>query len=52
MDALKSMKEEAPSLYIVDHINPSGRVVEGTMPSSVQEAHVPKVSHRHLLTLG
>jgi uncharacterized protein YbbC (DUF1343 family) len=52
MDALKSMKEEAPSLYIVDHINPSGRVVEGTMPSSVQEAHVPKVSHRHGLTLG
>jgi uncharacterized protein YbbC (DUF1343 family) len=27
-------------------------VVEGTMPSSVQEAHVPKVSHRHGLTLG
>ena len=43
MDALKSMKEDAPSLYIVDHINPSGRVVEGTMPSSVQESHVPKV---------
>lgn len=52
MEALKDMKEEAPSLYIVDHINPAGRVVEGTMPAAGQEAHVPKVSHRHGLTLG
>ena len=52
MDVLKSMKDEAPSLYIVDHINPAGRVVEGTMPSMAQEAYVPKVAHRHGLTLG
>lgn len=52
MDTLKDMKDEAPSLYIVDHINPSGRVVEGTMPSSPIEANVPKVAHRHGLTLG
>ena len=52
MDALKEMKDDAPSLYIVDHINPAGRVVEGTMPSSVQESNVPKVAHRHGLTLG
>ena len=52
MDALKAMKEEAPSLYIVDHINPAGRVVEGTMPSADVEANVPKVAHRHGLTLG
>ena len=52
MEELKSLKEEAPSLYIVDHINPAGRVVEGTMPSEEQEAYVPKVSHRHGLTLG
>lgn len=52
MDALKAMKEEAPSLYVVDHINPAGRVVEGTMPSSVLESGVPKVAHRHGLTLG
>ena len=52
MDVLKTMKDEAPSLYIVDHINPAGRVVEGTMPSSVQEDFVPKVAHRHGLTLG
>ena len=52
MDTLKTMGEEAPALYIVDHINPAGRVVEGTMPSSVQESHVPKIAHRHGLTLG
>ena len=52
MDALKSMKDEAPSLYIVDHINPAGRVVEGTMPSAEIEVNVPKVAHRHGLTLG
>jgi len=39
-------------MYIVDHINPAGRVVEGTMPSSLQEMNVPKVAHRHGLTLG
>ena len=52
MDVLKSMKDDAPSLYVVDHINPAGRVVEGTMPSSVQEAYVPKIAPRHGLTLG
>ena len=52
MDVLKQMKDDAPSLYIVDHINPAGRVVEGTMPSTVQEANVPKVALRHGLTLG
>ena len=52
MESLKEMKEDSPSLYIVDHINPAGRVVEGTMPSSAIEANVPKVAHRHGLTLG
>lgn len=52
MDVLKEMKDDAPSLYIVDHINPAGRVVEGTMPSSIMEAYIPKVAHRHGLTLG
>lgn len=52
MLALKDMKDDAPSLYIVDHINPAGRVVEGTMPSSTGEDFVPKVAHRHGLTLG
>jgi uncharacterized protein YbbC (DUF1343 family) len=52
MEVLKDMKEEAPSLYIVDHINPAGRIVEGTMPAAEIEACVPKVAHRHGLTLG
>ncbi len=52
MNMLKAMKEDAPSLYIVDHNNPAGRIVEGTMPSSILEPNVPKVTHRHGLTLG
>ena len=52
MEVLKDMKDEAPSLYIVDHINPAGRIVEGTMPSVEGEANVAKVAHRHGLTLG
>ena len=52
MDTLKDMGEDAPALYIVDHINPAGRVVEGTMPSMQFEPFVAKVAHRHGLTLG
>ena len=52
MEVLKDMKDEAPSLYIVDHINPAGRIVEGTMPAVEGESHVAKVAHRHGLTLG
>ncbi len=51
MEILARM-EEAPSLYIVDHINPAGRIVEGSMPSGPIEPHTPKVAHRHGLTLG
>lgn len=51
MEMLNTM-EEAPSLYIVDHINPAGRSVEGTMPCGKVEAHTPKIVHRHGLTLG
>ena len=52
MEILKEMKDDAPSLYIVDHINPAGRIVEGTMPAIEGEVNVPKVAHRHGLTLG
>ncbi len=52
MDMLCLLGEESPSLYIVDHINPAGRVVEGTIPSVSSELFVPKVAHRHGLTLG
>lgn len=56
MEALAAM-DEPPSLYVVDHINPAGRVVEGTMPESSlpgygAEPHTAKVVHRHGLTLG
>ena len=52
MEMLQLLGDEAPSLYVVDHINPSGRVVEGTIPAVVGEMFVPKVAHRHGLTLG
>ena len=51
METLSSM-ENSPALYIVDHINPAGRIVEGSMPSGPVEPHTPKVAHRHGLTLG
>jgi len=44
--------ENQPALYIVDHINPAGRVIEGGMPLDKIEKWVPKVAHRHGLTLG
>ena len=47
-----SEMDEAPALYIVDHINPAGRVVEGTMPASGTGDGTPKIAHRHGLTLG
>lgn len=52
MEVLEEMGEYSPSLYIVDHINPAGRTVEGSMPSGPCEPHTPKVAHRHGLTLG
>lgn len=52
MDLMKSLEDDAPSIYIVDHVNPAGRAVEGTMPSSPGEPHMPKAAHRHGLTLG
>jgi len=51
METLGRM-EDAPSLYIVDHINPAGRIVEGSIPAVAVEPHTPKVAHRHGLTLG
>ncbi len=52
MEEMKTM-ENTPSLYIVDHINPAGRVVEGTMPSTeYREPYTAKIPHRHGFTLG
>ena len=51
MEVLSAM-DSPPSLYIVDHINPAGRIVEGSMPSGPVEPHTPRVAHRHGMTLG
>lgn len=40
------------SLYIVDHPNPAGRDVEGTLPAGEADVWTPAVAHRHGLTLG
>lgn len=43
---------DSPAIYIIDHINPAGRVVEGTIPAIESDIWTPKVAHRHGLTLG
>ena len=50
--ALSALGEDAPSLFIIDHINPAGREVEGTLPAGESDIWTPKVAHRHGLTLG
>lgn len=52
MEVLKLLGDDSPSMYVVDHINPSGRVVEGTIPSVEVEMNVPRVAHRHGMTIG
>ncbi len=52
MSVLCEMGEDAPAMYVVDHMNPAGRHVEGSIPSGQMESFVPKVAHRHGLTLG
>lgn len=43
---------ESPAVYIIDHLNPAGRVVEGTIPAIDSDLWTAKVAHRHGLTLG
>ena len=52
MSILNDMGDDAPAMYVVDHINPAGRFVEGSIPAGDREEFVPKVAHRHGLTLG
>lgn len=52
MSVISGMGEVAPAMYVVDHINPAGRIVEGTIPVVDNDIWVPKVAHRHGLTLG
>lgn len=51
MNALKSV-QDPPALYVVDHPNPAGRDVEGTIPAGLSDQWTPAVAHRHGLTLG
>ena len=44
--------ENAPAIYVIDHINPLGRIVEGTQPAVDSDIWTPKVAHRHGLTLA
>ncbi|MBO4606036.1 MAG: DUF1343 domain-containing protein [Bacteroidales bacterium] len=48
----RARMEEGPSIYIVDHFNPAGRSVEGTIPAIDADIWTPRVAHRHGLTLG
>lgn len=48
----RARMQEGPSIYVVDHINPAGRIVEGSIPSVESDIWTPKVAHRHGLTLG
>ncbi|MCR5276455.1 MAG: DUF1343 domain-containing protein [Bacteroidales bacterium] len=50
--SFRARMEEGPSIYIVDHLNPAGRTVEGTIPALDSDLWTPKVAHRHGLTLG
>ena len=52
MSVLDGMGDDAPAMYVVDHLNPAGRYVEGSIPVGECEPWVPKVAHRHGLTLG
>jgi len=52
MSVLRDFGDDSPALYIVDHPNPAGRFVEGSIPEGQREEFVPKVAHRHGLTLG
>lgn len=51
ISALAAM-DTPPSLYIVDHPNPAGREVEGTLPAGTSDVWTPSCTHRHGLTLG
>ena len=48
----RARMEDGPAIYIIDHPNPLGRIVEGTMPAIESDIWTPKVAHRHGLTLG
>lgn len=50
--SFRARMEDGPSIYIVDHINPAGRIVEGGIPVLESDIWTPQVANRHGLTLG
>lgn len=50
--SVRARMEEGPAIYVIDHINPAGRIVEGSIPAVESDIWTPKVAHRHGLTLG
>lgn len=50
--SVRARMEDGPAIYVVDHFNPLGRIVEGTMPAVESDIWTPKVAHRHALTLA
>lgn len=50
--SVRARMEDGPAIYVVDHLNPLGRIVEGTMPAVESDIWTPKVAHRHALTLA
>lgn len=50
--SMRARSFDGPAIYVVDHINPAGRIVEGSVPAIESDIWTPKVAHRHGLTLG
>ncbi len=50
--SMRARSFDGPAIYVIDHINPAGRTVEGTIPAVESDIWTPKVAHRHGLTLG
>lgn len=50
--SVRARMEEGPAIYVIDHPNPIGRIVEGSMPVIESDIWTPKVTHRHGMTLA
>lgn len=50
--SFRARMETGPSIYVIDHINPAGRIVEGGIPVIESDIWTPQVANRHGLTLG
>lgn len=50
--SMRARSFDGPAIYVIDHINPAGRTVEGSIPAIDPGLWTPRVAHRHGLTLG